>query len=80
VVSCQEGVTEYCGLWIPVHRCTSELCGVRQRCARWAQKLESSIQTKTCEVTEDLRGKAVEKNTVADKISKEFCEALPSGH
>jgi hypothetical protein len=54
VVSCQEGITKYCGLWIPVHRCTSELCGVRQRHAKWAQKLESSIQRKTCKVTEDL--------------------------
>jgi hypothetical protein len=25
-------------------------------------------------------GKAVEKNTVADKISEEFCKALPGGH
>jgi hypothetical protein len=25
-------------------------------------------------------GKAVEKNTVADRISEEFCEALPGGH
>jgi hypothetical protein len=31
-------------------------------------------------VAEYLGGKAVEKNTVADRISEEFCEALPSGH
>jgi hypothetical protein len=38
-----------------VPRCTSELCGVRQRRARWAQKLESTIQRKTFEVVEHLR-------------------------
>jgi hypothetical protein len=25
-------------------------------------------------------GKVVEKNTVADRISEEICEALPGGH
>jgi hypothetical protein len=63
-----------------VHRCTSELYRVRQRRARRAQKLESTIQRKTFEVTEDLRGKVVEENTVADRISEEFCKVLPSEH
>jgi hypothetical protein len=54
MVLCQEGVTEYCGLWIPVHGCTSELCGVRQRRVRGVQKLKSTIQRKTFEVVEYL--------------------------
>jgi hypothetical protein len=34
---------------------------------------------KTYEVTEHLGRQAVEKNIVVDKISEEFCKALPSG-
>jgi hypothetical protein len=43
-------------------------------------ELKSSTQEKDLKVVEYLGGKAVEKNTVADRISEEFCEALPSGH
>jgi hypothetical protein len=55
-----------------VPRCTSELYGVRQRHARWAQKLESTIQRKTS------GGRAVE-NTVADKISKDSVKLFQVG-
>jgi hypothetical protein len=62
-----------------VHRSTSEFCGFRQRRAA-AQELESTTQGKDLKVVEHLGGKAVGENTVADRISEEFCEALPSGH
>jgi hypothetical protein len=41
----------------------------------WNHQLREDLK-----VVEYLGGKAVEKNTVADRISEEFCEALPSGH
>jgi hypothetical protein len=70
-------------LWvlIAVQRgCISKLCGVRQRHARWAQKLKSTIQGRPMRLLNTSGGKAMEKNTVADRISEEFCEALPGGH
>jgi hypothetical protein len=95
-----------------VHRCTSELCGFRQRRARWAQKLKSLTQRKTFEVVEHLRRQgcgetqlqteslrssvklcqvgieqvqgSAQRNSVVsseeDRISEEFCKALPGGH
>jgi hypothetical protein len=43
-------------------------------------RLNSSTQKKDLKVVEYLIGKVVEKNTVAERISAEFCKALPSGH
>jgi hypothetical protein len=44
--------------------------------------MKSTAQEKhTCEVVEHLRRQGcVEEDTVADRISWEFCKALPSGH
>jgi hypothetical protein len=70
-------------LWvlIAVHKgCTSELCGVRQRRARWAQKLKSTTQRKTSRLLNTLEARLCMRDTVADRNFEELCEALPSGH
>jgi hypothetical protein len=43
-------------------------------------QLNSSTQEKDLRVVEYLRGKFGEKNTVADRISKELCKSFPRGH
>jgi hypothetical protein len=71
-------------LWvlIAVHKgCIYELCGVRQRRARWAQELESSTEKKTLEVLEYLKEARLWRRTqLQTETLFEFCEALPSGH
>jgi hypothetical protein len=65
---------------IAVHRgCTSEHCGFRQRHVA-AQELESTTQEKTSRLLNTLEARLCGRDTVADRSSKEFCEALPSGH
>jgi hypothetical protein len=71
VVSFQEGVTEYCGLLIPVHRSTSEFCGFRQRRAA-AQEMESTTQGKTSRFLNTLGTRLWEKPQLQTKSSEEF--------
>jgi hypothetical protein len=65
-----------------MHRgCISELCGVRQRRARWAQKLKSTTQEEDLKVVEYLGGKAVyEKTQLQIEPLRSSARALPSGH
>jgi hypothetical protein len=76
VVSCQEGVTEYCGLLIPVHRSTSEFYGFRQRCVV-AQGLESTTQGKTSRLLNTLGTRLWEKpqlQTESLRNSERLCQ------
>jgi hypothetical protein len=57
-----------------VHRCTSELCGFRQRRARWAQKLKSLTQRKTFEVVEHLRRQGCGETQLQTESLEEFCK------
>jgi hypothetical protein len=41
----------------------------------WNQQLKEDLKVVEC-----LEGKVVGEDTVADRSSEEFCEALPSGH